>query len=279
MKEADTLFSGLVFPECPRWRTDSLIFSDMRANTVFSCTLDGRMREVIGVEGRPSGLGWTPDGDMLVVSMDQRKLFRLDASGLALFADLDGFFDGPANDMAVRSNGQAYIGNIGFDLYTGEPPRPTCLLRVDTDRSVHVVATDLHCPNGMQITPDGRTLIVAESHAHRITAFDILDNGDLSGRRLFADLGDCVPDGICLDAEGALWVTDSERTRVFRVSEGGGVSAEISSGKLRAFACELGGPDGRHLFICAAPTTGPANIALRQGRILVSQVETPSAYV
>ena len=208
------LLEGIAFGEGPRWRDGRLYFSDIGAGEVLAVDLDGRTERIVRVPFRPSGLGWLPDGRILIVSMSDHRLLRLDpdprakANRLVPVADLSPYCGGHANDMVVDARGRAYIGNLGFDL-EAEPmePRPTGLIRVDPDGTVRVVAQDLMCPNGLVITPDGATLIAGESAAGRLTAFDLAADGSLSGRRVWADLaGQAVPDGICLDAEGGVWV-------------------------------------------------------------------------
>src|SRR5262245_41354217 len=175
------LVDGIVFGEGPRWRAGRLFFSDIGDHKVLSVGLDGRLETVVELPGEPSGLGWLPDGRMLVVSMEDHRLLRLDPGGLCSVADLSPWCGGKANDMVVDARGRAYVGNIGFDL-EAKPiaPRTTSLLRVDPDGSTHVAARELWCPNGLAITADGATLVVAESAAGRLAAFDVAADGSLS---------------------------------------------------------------------------------------------------
>jgi sugar lactone lactonase YvrE len=272
-----TLVEGLMFPEAPRWHEERLWFSDFFQERVFSCAADGVLREEAWVPGRPSGLGWRPDGRLLVVSMHDRRLLERDPSGLVEVADLAPYTGGPCNDLLVDRLGRAYVGNFGFDLYARETPRTTSLLRVDPDRSVHRVAEDLLFPNGMALTPDGGTLIVAETHAQRLSAFDVDAQGGLSRRRVFADLSGAFPDGLCLDAEGAIWVADARGCVVLRVREGAGVVQRVATGEQHVFACVLGGADGRTLYLCTAPGIGPAHGQKRGGRIAWTRVAVPAA--
>ncbi|SPJ18006.1 Gluconolactonase [Burkholderiales bacterium] len=272
-----TLIDGLKFAEAPRWREGRLWFSDFFDERVYSCSLAGDRREEAQVPGRPSGLGWRPDGSLLVVSMRDQRLLRREGQTLHEVADLSAFAAGPCNDLLVDPKGRAYVGNFGFDLYARESPRTTCLVRVDTDGSVHRAAEDLMFPNGMALTPDGRTLIVAETHAHRLTAFDVDDLGRLSRRRAFAELDGAYPDGLCLDAEGAIWVADARGHAVLRVRQGQGVVQTVSTGQRHAYACMLGGEDGCTLFICTASGIGPAHAQAQQGRIEFVRVECPHA--
>jgi len=195
---------GLTFTEAPRWRDGKLWFSDFYTHRVLTVTPDGRLETVVEIPQRPSGLGWTSDGALLVVSMLDRRLLRVESGKPRVVADLSALATGPCNDMVVDAVGRAYVGNFGFDRHRGEPPRTTCIARVDRDGTVTRAADELSFPNGTVITPDGRTLIVAETLAHRLTAFDVAADGALSNRRLFAALEGCFPDGICLDAEGAV---------------------------------------------------------------------------
>src|SRR5439155_34872 len=191
-------------------------------------------------------------------------LLRVDGGKLRVVADLSTLATGPCNDMVVDAVGRAYVGNFGFDRHGGEPPRTTCLARIDPDGAVTRAADELSFPNGTIITPDGRTLIVAETLAHRLTAFDIAADGALSNRRLFAALDSCFPDGICLDAEGAVWVADARTPRVLRVLDGGRIERTIPTGARFAFACMLGAQDRRTLYLCTSTGSGPAMADVRR---------------
>jgi sugar lactone lactonase YvrE len=272
------LIDGLCFPEAPRWRGEKLWFSDMHDQRVLRCGLDGRTETVVEVPNNPSGLGWLPDGRLLVVSMNDRKLLRLDPGGLAVHAELGHIADFHCNDMVVDRHGRAYVGNFGFDLVANETQRTTSLARVDPDGTTHVAATDVMFPNGAVITPDERTLILAETFAARLTAFDVARDGSLANRRVFAALeGGAVPDGIALDAEGAVWVASPTTGECLRVHEGGRVSARVR-GAAHAYACALGGPDRRTLFICTASTHHPVEcVEKRGGMIETVDVEVPGA--
>jgi sugar lactone lactonase YvrE len=272
-----TLVSGLRFPEAPRWHGGRLWFSDFFRHAVYSVPVSGDLQEEVGIAGSPSGLGWDSDGNLIVVSMHDRRLLAVRDGVPREVADLSAHADGHCNDMVVDASGRAYVGNFGFDLYAGEAPRPTCLLRVDPDGSVHRAADQLWFPNGMVLTPDGSTLIVAETHAHRLTAFDAAPDGRLSGRRVFADLPGSYPDGLCLDAEGAVWAADARGHRVLRVREGAAVLQVVSTGARRAYACMLGGDSGTTLFVCTATAIGPAAAQREDGRIEFTQVEVPHA--
>ena len=212
----------LAFPESPRWHDGALWFSDFYTRRVNRATPDGRVETVVEVPGQPSGLGWLPDGRLLVVSMNDRRLLRLDGGALTVVADLSALAPAPCNDMLVDAQGRAYIGNFGFDLQARAPFASTSLIMVTPEGAARVVATDMHFPNGTVLTPDGRTLIVGESYGQRLTAFDVRADGSLANRRVWAQLhGKGVgPDGICLDAEGAIWLASPVTREVLRVREG-----------------------------------------------------------
>jgi len=250
MKElSTTVFADdFVFLEGPRWRGDKLWTSDMHGHAVYTLTMDGQRTKVIDVPGQPSGIGFLPDGTPLIVSMHDRKLMKLIDGKLELHADLSTLCPYEINDMVVDKKGNAYIGNIGFNIFKKEKFKPTNFVLVTPDGAAREVATDLHVPNGPVITPDGNTLIVAESWAKRLTAFTIDDDGSLSDRRIFADLGDAAPDGICLDAEGAVWLAAFNQDNFLRVLEGGEVTHRVKVVDRYPVACTLGGPDGRTLF-------------------------------
>jgi sugar lactone lactonase YvrE len=275
------LIDGLVFPEGPRWHDGRLWFSDMHDHRVVSVGDDGVAQTEVEVAGQPSGLGWLPDGRLLIVSMTDRKILRLDDDALVEVADLSELAPFHCNDMVVDRNGRAYVGNFGFDLDAGEEPTGTTLVCVEPDGDAWVVVEQMLFPNGMVITPDGGTLIVAESFGQRLSAYDIQPDGSLANPRIWADLRPNVPDGICLDAEGAVWVADPAHRGVMRVKEGTGAIDWIPTGDQRAIACVLGGRDGRTLFICTAPSTNPQKcIDKRAARIEATHVDVPySGYV
>lgn len=272
-----TLLEGLRFPEAPRWHKGRLWFSDFFRQQVIAVNAQGEMEVQFELADSPSGLGWRPDGSLLVVSMRDQRLLAWRGDALETVADLSGHAGGPCNDMVVDAKGRAYVGNFGFDLYAREEARSTDLLRVDLDGSVHRVANDLWFPNGMVITPDGQTLIVAETFRNRLTAFRIEPDGALNERRVFAELPGMYPDGICLDAEGAVWLADARGQAVLRVVEGQGEVDRLSTGSHQSYACALGGGDGHTLFVCTAPGVGPKAGALNQGRIATTRVQVPAA--
>ena len=292
MPEFTKLVGGFAFTECPRWHNGHLYFSDQHGYRVYQSSIDGFTDDIAIVPNRPSGLGFLPDGRLLIVSMCDRRILRLEDDGsLSLHADLSSLAPGDINDMLVDHEGRAWVGNFGFDLHGGASSCTTCLICVEPDGSAHIAAEGLGFPNGMVLSPDGRTLIVAETLMNRLSAFDVRD-GQLGPRRTWAAFGDApkstdvdeilahsavVPDGICLDAEGAVWVADLMHHRLLRVAEGGHILQELST-PLSPFACMLGGDDGRTLFICVAPTFHEAEAkTLMNSSVLMTRVEDPQA--
>lgn len=293
-RELSVLASGYTYLEGLRWHDGRLWASDFYTGQVIAVDLQGRVEVICRVLQQPSGLGWLPDGRLLISSMKDRKLLRREPDGtLAQHADLSALTGGPINDLVVDDQGRAYVGNFGFDLMAGEPVATTTLVRVDTDGVAQVVADGLCFPNGSFITPDGKTLIVNETFGNRISEFDILANGALGPRRDWANFGALPesddlsvligasaigPDGGALDAEGALWVADAIGKRIVRLARGGKILEQIDTGELGVFAAALGGPDGKTLFMAAAPDFIEANRRAKpEGRILMTQVDVPHA--
>lgn len=274
-----TIAAGLAFAEGPRWHDGRLWFSDMGAGVVSAVDVDGGSPEVVvSVPGRPSGLGWLPGGQLLVVSMAQRSVMRLEADGLVLHADLSALASHDCNDMVVDARGNAYVGNAGFDL-SARPLEvvPAEVVLVRPDGQALVVDDEVLFPNGSVVTDDGRTFVVAETFGNRLTAFTIGDDGTLSGRRTWADLPGRSPDGICLDAEGAIWVADASSSACVRVHEGGEVVDEVDVGPLHAFACALGSAGGTTLFVCAAEGFTGAAMKNRSAAVMAVDVDVPGA--
>jgi sugar lactone lactonase YvrE len=291
-RELRVALDGYSYLECPRWHDGRLWVSDFYTNQVITTDGRGKTESVAEVPGQPSGLGFLPDGRALIVSMrDHRILVRDESGELREHADLSGAVSGVLNDMVVDDQGRAYVGNFGFDLMGGAALRYTTLTRVDPDGSVTTVADDLGFPNGMVILPGG-VLVVAETFAARLTAFDIDDDGGLSNRRVWAqfgltpqteDVGEAVgllevgPDGICADADGAIWVADALHGRAIRVREGGEILDEIPT-TTGIFACMLGGDDGRTLFLCAAPSFAEhERKPVREAQLLATDVAVAHA--
>jgi sugar lactone lactonase YvrE len=289
-----TLFEGGSYFECPRWREDRWWVSDFYRHAVYSYDREGRERLELEVEAQPSGLGWLPDGDLLVVSMKDGRILRRSADGsVATHAQLSELVAGHLNDMIVDRQGRAFVGSFGFDLMGGAAPAPASLVRIDPDGTAAAAAQDLWFPNGMVITDD-ETLIVAETFAARLTAFDIRADGSLEHQRVWAQVqpapepGDTetmlsavsfAPDGCALDAEGHVWAANALGGPICRVAPGGRIVDEVAVPEgLGVFACGLGGEDGRTLIGCAAPdfheqTRAPAREAL----LLTTKVDVPRA--
>jgi len=276
MLTTSVIIDGLWCPECPRWHNGRFWFSDMVAERVMTSDLKGNLEEVVEVPGLPGGLGWLPDGRLLVVSMKRRRLLRLDPEGLVEVSDLNKYAAYHCNDMVVDARGNAYVGNYGFD-YLKEPFAPAAMIFVSPEGETRIVAEDLAFPNGTVITPDGKTLVVAETFAQRLTAFDIEADGNLKGRRVWAQIAECAPDGICLDQESAIWVASPMTGEVLRCCEGGKVTHRVRP-KNPAYACMLGGLDGRTLFLCTAESDIPEKLrAKASGAIEAVQVDVPGA--
>lgn len=273
----EPFLDGLSFGEGPRWHEGRLWYSDFYVHQVRRVDEAGHAETVVEVAGRPSGLGWRPDGTMLIVSMTDRRLMRFADGKLSVEAELSSLAPAPCNDMVVDGRGRAYVGNFGYDRHAGQSPRTTCLIRVDPDRSVHEAANGLMFPNGTVITPDGKTMIVGETFAHRLTAFDVAADGTLSNARPWASIDGCYPDGICLDAEGAIWVSDPFGRRVLRVLEGGRITHSVDLAPRGAYACMLGGQDRRTLYVVTNSGSGPAMADKRDGRIETMRVDVPGA--
>lgn len=273
-----TILDGLAFPEGPRWHDGALWFSDMHAHEIVRLAPDGTRRTVASFDGPVSGLGWLPDGRLLVVSMSDKRVLRQESDGnFVTHGDLSSIATGLANDMVVDAAGNAFVGNFGFSLHPMGEVKAAKLARVAPNGAVSVAAEDMMFPNGMVITPDGQTLIVGESFSRVLTAFDLKD-GVLSNRRLFAALPEgALPDGICLDAEGAIWSASPSSSEVVRVREGGEVLARVKTEQL-AIACMLGGEDRRTLYVLTAESTDPAVCeATRTARVQTLRVDAPGA--
>jgi sugar lactone lactonase YvrE len=285
------LVEGGSFFEGPRWHEGRWWASDFYTHTVSSIEPDGTRQTVAEIDDQPSGLGWLPDGTLLIVSMKQHKVLRLQDGAISTHADLTEYAGGPVNDMFVDAHGRAYVGNFGFDLMNFEDPKGTSLVRIDPDGSLHEAATDLWFPNGTVL--DGDTLIVAETFAGRLTAFTQHPDGTLSDRRVWGQIAPTVapapvaemlpqmgfaPDGITLDAEGHIWAADGLGGPTCRIAPGGEIVDEIQlPDNLGAYACSLGGPDGKTLLLCSAPDFAEENRkAAREAILFTTQVEVPA---
>jgi len=271
-----TLVTGLAYGESPRWHDGRLLLSDMGAGRVLAVDLDGNTEVIAEVPAMPMGSGWLPDGRMLIVSSRDGRLLRAEPGGsLVTHADLTGLSRYPWSDMVVDGRGNAYIGNIGFDFGRAEPA-PGMLALVTPDGTARQVAGDVMFPNGIAVTPDNATLILAESYGNRLTAFDIAADGSLSGRRVWAALDGGYPDGICLDADDAVWYAEVPGRRCVRVREGGEVLQTVEADR-GCFACILGGADRRTLFIAAAEFSTAADMSAgpRTGQVLAMDVAVP----
>jgi sugar lactone lactonase YvrE len=290
-RNLETLVGDGAFFESPRWRDGRLWVSDYWRHQVLAIAPDGTTETVAEVPGSPSGLGWLPDNTLLVVSMLDRKLLRVENGSTVLYADLAVHSGPQSNDMVIDAAGRAYVSTIDFESFADLAT--TNLVRVDPDGSVSVAADGLWFPNGSVITPDGATLILAESWAQRLTAFDLEPDGSLTNRRDWARFAPpdadprgqpaqwgCAPDGLALDAEGAVWVADAANKRALRVREGGQILEEIGAGDLDVIACALGGDDGHKLFLCVTSDfrLPPEEAArTRPARILTCRVDVPHA--
>ena len=253
----ETLVDGLCFGEGPRWHLGRLYFSDLHGNTVYAVDTSGNLEAIVKLDDdEPSGLGWLPDGRMLIVSMRNRKLLVLDSGVLAEFADLSGIATYHCNDMVTDLKGRSYVGNFGYDLHNNAEFQKAALILVHPDGTTELAADGLSFPNGTVITPDGKTLIVGESFGARLTAFDISPDGSLTNRREWAKMDGAVPDGICLDDAGGIWVASPVSNEALRVIEGGEVTDRVKT-ENQAYACMLGGLDGKTLFIMTSRSSHP----------------------
>ncbi len=277
MAELKPLLQGLVFPEGPRWHEGKLWFSDMHAHMVRTVDLNGYVADVVEVSNWPSGLGWLPDGDLLIVSMTDRKLMRYSTGQLQVHSDISQLASYYCNDMVVDGRGRAYVGNFGFDLFAGSAQKPAELVLVDSDGSARIAATGLEFPNGSVITPNGNTLIVGESLGHRLTAFHIEADGSLANQSIWAELGDAVPDGIALDVENGLWVASPLTRELLYVEQGGQIAQRLKCESM-PIACALGGTARKTLFVLLADSINPEECrAKKSAHIDIMDVPTAGA--
>lgn len=273
--ETRVLLAGHTFAESPRWHDGRLWFSDWGTGEILTVDLDGRREVRHRMETFPFSLDWLPDGRLLVVS-DTLRRAEPDGS-MVVHADLSHLADG-WNELVVDGRGNAYVNQVGFDLMSGAEPTSGTIALATPDGAARQVADDVWFPNGMAVTADARTLIVAESYRNRLTAFDIDGTGDLTDRRVWAETGDDHPDGICLDAEGACWYADVANGHCVRVAEGGEVLQTVTVDR-GCFSCALGGPDDRTLFIVAQSWGGVGGMGGGEpsGRVYAVDVAVPHA--
>jgi sugar lactone lactonase YvrE len=275
VSEPEVLMEGVVFGESPRWHDGRLWFSDWGANQVIALDTDGSHEVVATVASFPMCIDFLPDGRLLVVDSAQQRLLRREPDGsLVGHADLSGVSQKPWNDIVVDEHGNAYVNGIGFDFPGGEFA-PGLIVLVTPEGIVSQVAGDLAFPNGMAISPDNATLVVAESYANRLTAYDIDSDGGLSGRRVWADTPDDHPDGICFDAEGAIWYADVGNQRCVRVREGGDMLATVNLDR-GAFACTLSRDHDPRLFVVGQDWAG-SEPSQPSGRVVAVPAPAPGA--
>jgi len=252
--QGEKFADGFVFLEGPRWHGGALYVSDMFDHQLIRLDMQGNRETIAQVAARPSGSGFMPDGSQLLVSMVNRRVLRISNGEVSEVADLNSLTTGDLNDMVVNTNGDAYVGNFGFDLFGGGEPAPGNIVLLPGDGGApRVVSDGVNFPNGMVITPDGKRLIGAETFGNQLTQYDIDADGSLSNKRLFADTGDYTPDGICLDAEGAIWIASFVTNEFVRIKEGGEVTHRVDPGRA-AVACTLGGEGRNTLFMLSAET-------------------------
>ena len=289
----ERLVKGGHFFEGARWRDGHWWVSDLYARHVLRIAPDGSSQVAVKLDCQPSGLGWLPDGRLLIVAMEQFRILRQEPDGrLVTHADLKDHVGFWPNDMAVDASGYAWVSNLGFNLWAGEKPAPADLVSVSPAGDVRTVASDMLFPNGLAVLPDGKTLVVAESFGNRMAAFTIGENGALSDRRLFAEFGpppswesveefvkeDFAPDGCAADVERCVWVADALNNRVCRVADGGAILEELRTPEgLGIYSCALGGPDGHSLLMCCAPDYhDEARKAKAEAVLYVERVAVPA---
>ncbi len=275
MNDWELLVDGVDFGEGPRWRDGTLWYSDFYQRSIFRVTPAGDRTAIYSdLDDRPSGLGWLPDGTLVVVFMTSRRLMRDAGDGTLIeHADLSTVARWHCNDMVVDADGNAYVGNFGFDLETQAEFATADLALVRPDGTVSVAAEGLAFPNGSVITPDGSTLIVGQSFGGDFVAFTIGDDASLTGRRQWAEIAGTAPDGCTLDAAGGIWFSDALGSGVIRVEEGGTVTDRVETPQT-SYACTLGGDDGRTLFALCAPDSHPDEVAGKAaGAIYTRRVE------
>jgi sugar lactone lactonase YvrE len=287
--EARVVSEGLSFGEDPRWHQGRLWFSDFYRHGIFSVDANGRdERHEHEVPTQPSGLGWLPNGDLLYVSMTDQRVMRVSGGATTLFSDIAPYCNFWANDMIVSPSGVSYVGNFGFDLdvmlrdvgaaaMMASPPPTTNLVVLSPEGDVLQVVPEMAFPNGTVLTPDGATLIVGETMAFRLSAFDVNTDGTLTHRRVFAQMEYVATDGMCLDAEGQIWLANALTNKCLRVKEGGEITGEVSTSQ-NAYACTLGGDERTTLYVMTAPTSDRFKVAdVTEGKIEAVTVNVAGA--
>jgi len=275
MGDFATLVTDLSLPEGPRWHQGRLWFSDMHEKRVLAVDQAGRVDLVAEVPHQPSGLGFLPGGELLIVSMLDRRILCYDRGDLSQYADLSTAVAGLCNDMVVDSEGRAYVGGIGPEMADGS--RRGSVVLIDTDRTARVMAEQIDGPNGMVITPDGATLVIAETLGERLTAWDRGPDGHQAKRRTWAELKGTPPDGLTLDTSGAIWVAGHRTGQFLRVKEGGEVLERKGVGNRMALSCTLGGPDRRTLFVTTGVSRADSEAGTRAGAVEFATVDVPGA--
>jgi len=271
--------TGLGFGEAPRWHAEALWISDISRREVLRIdAVTGAVKRVFSTPGEPSGLGWLPDGSVLVVQMEEHAVLRWDGNALSPYARTGEFSRARLNDMVVATDGRAWLSNMGFD-YESEPARATTLVGLDPQGVAYAAATDLWCPNGMAIAPSGKRLIVGQSASREVLAFAIGPDGRLDGRRVFGTLpqGACS-DGLCMDTAGAVWIASPTTREFLRMESGGTITDRVPTPERHAIACVLGGPD-RHTLFCLTAATLSLHAArgTSEGRVERVRVTVPGA--
>lgn len=288
-REVRVLADGFSVLEAPRWKDGKLFVSDFYTHRVLAFEPDGSYETIVEVPNQPSGLGWDLEDRLLIVSMLDRKVLRFADGKLTVYADLDEYCAGPTNDMVVDRLGRAYVGNFGHP----DELQPTEIVRIDPDGTTSIAAKDVSFPNGACITPDGKTFLLAETFISRISAFEIADDGSLVKRRAWAKFAEPIetrslreaasmmpilPDGICLDADGCLWVACAKGDGAYRVSEGGQIIEKVETGEQSVYATMLGGEDRTTLYLCCAPPVFTVDhTTARDGTLLACKVDVPGA--
>ena len=293
VRHPEVIGSGLSYLEGPRWHDGRIWVSDFYTHRILSFAADGAMTVEAEIDDQPSGMDWLPDGSLVVAAMRSRTVRRIAADGSqSVYADLSELATWHLNDLIVDAGGNTYVGNFGFDLMNGGDPSRATVVCIDLQGKARVVVEDAYFPNGAVITPDGATMIMAESFAQRLTAFDLGEDGSLTNRRVWAAFGEeptadtleamlaqvaTAPDGITLDAEGCVWFADGFGQRLVRAREGGEIVEEIPTEE-PVFACMLGGESGRTLYVCSAPSFAEAEASTNhRARLLAYEVDVARA--